>query len=226
MLAGVATSDTATTPWAEITQTAAITACSNAGGHLMTNDEWMTIARNVEAQTANWADGVIGSTVASGGGLFRGNTGETSGSVGYNGANPEFGTSRDAKAELVLSNGETIWDISGNVWEWTNDTLDCSVHPVAGSPASNWYEFTQITDYKGLDDGGDTANTIYTEPSNSAWNSSQGMGKIYTDVGDTGSRAFLRGGSWGNGASAGVFALSLHYAPASSSPALGFRCVR
>ena len=35
--------------------------------NLITNAEWMTLARNAEAQTANWADGSIGSTVAAGG---------------------------------------------------------------------------------------------------------------------------------------------------------------
>jgi len=24
---------------------------------------------------------------------------------------------------LTLSNGQYIWDIPGNVWEWTNDTI-------------------------------------------------------------------------------------------------------
>ncbi len=108
-------------PLVHITQTQALTSCPT-GYHLITNDEWMTIARNVEAQTANWANGVIGSTVAAGGGLKRGNVGLLD-SVGYDGTDPEYGTGRDEKAKLVLSNGNEVWDLSGNVWHWTAGTI-------------------------------------------------------------------------------------------------------
>ena len=38
--------------------------------------------------------------------------------------------------------------------------------------------------------------------------------------------AFIRGGSWDNGASAGSFALYLLYAPSYSGAGIGFRCCR
>ena len=229
---GVATSQADETPWASITQTDAITECASLGEgyHLITNAEWMTIARNIEQQTANWANGVIGSTVAAGGGLKRGNVGGTTDSVGYDGDNPEYGTGRNTTAKLVLSNEATIWDLSGNVWEWTDDTITCNNSectteemPYGSTPASGWIEFTAINTY-GLLSYDDI------RPSHSNWNANYGVGKLYTDN-NTASlsgniHAFLRGGAWGNVADAGVFVLALYSAPSYSSSSIGFRCVQ
>jgi len=229
---GVATSQADVAPWTQITQTDAITACSSAGGHLITNNEWMTIARNAEAQAANWADGKVGSLVSTGGGLKRGNVG-VGDSASYNGADPEYGT-RNAeaqlKAQLVLSNGETIWDLSGNVWEWTNDTISCAganctsaEMPYDATPAEEWVEFPNISTYGQL-------SYDKIRPSNSSWNSTYGVGKLYTDTNaayPSGNvHAFLRGGDWSIGAPAGAFTLNLYHAPGDSYDYLGFRCVR
>ncbi|MEK7721003.1 MAG: hypothetical protein AAB359_01285, partial [Elusimicrobiota bacterium] len=74
---GVATSQAAVTPWVSINQTDSITQCAalGSGYHLLTIAEAQTINRNIEAQTANWANGTIGSLVSAGGGLKRGNAG-------------------------------------------------------------------------------------------------------------------------------------------------------
>ncbi|MDF1498795.1 MAG: SUMF1/EgtB/PvdO family nonheme iron enzyme, partial [Patescibacteria group bacterium] len=224
-----AISQAGTTPWVSITQTDAITECSDAGGHLITNNEWMTIARNAEAQATNWADGTIGSLVSAGGGLKRGNVGIID-SASYNGSDPEFGTGRDTKAKFTLSNGETIWDFSGNVWEWTNDTIACAgancttgEMPYDATPASEWIEFTAINTYGQL-------SYDKIRPSNSSWNANYGSGRLYTDAdaaypsGNT--HAFLRGGNWYDGAGAGAFMLTLSDAPSYSYTSVGFRCVR
>jgi formylglycine-generating enzyme required for sulfatase activity len=221
---GVATSQANLTPWVNITQIDAIAACSAAGGHLITNNEWMAIAREAEAQPANWTGGAVGSGM-----LKRGNVGITD-SASYNGSDPEFGTGRDTKAQLVLSNGETIWDLSGNVWEWTNDVISCAgaactvaEMPFDSTPASEWIEFTAINTYGQL-------SYDKIRPSNSAWNSNYGSGRLYTDA-DAASpsgnvHAFLRGGNWADGATAGAFTLSLGSAPGNSNTSFGFRCVR
>lgn len=49
-------------PIAEINQAEAIDACMSMGNgyHLITNDEWMTIARNIEANPSNWSSGTVG----------------------------------------------------------------------------------------------------------------------------------------------------------------------
>ncbi|MDD2917293.1 MAG: type II secretion system protein, partial [Candidatus Gracilibacteria bacterium] len=61
-------------PIANISQTQAIAACKSLGTgyHLITNNEWMTIARDIEAQGDNWSTGIVGS-----GGIYRGITGES-----------------------------------------------------------------------------------------------------------------------------------------------------
>jgi hypothetical protein len=38
--------------------------------------------------------------------------------------------------------------------------------------------------------------------------------------------ALFRGGFWGDGAVAGVFAVTAHFVPIEEDPALGFRCAR
>lgn len=225
----VSTADGA--PIVHITHTQAVSACPS-GTHLITNAEWMIIARNTARLASNWANGGIGSTVASGGGLKRGNVGITD-SVSYNGSDPEYGTGRDTKAKLVLSNGQEIWDIPGNVWEHVRRDEDDTLTPQNRQPGLGdvcddaagtgcWGEFTDITDYRDL-----TYDII--RPFDSALNANYGVGRIWT-YGDgetaTTDRVFLRGGGWGNGADAGVFTLYLPWDTSNQNSYVGFRCAR
>lgn len=206
-------------PIVHITQTQALSACPS-GYHLISNAEWMTIVRNAEAQTANWADGTVGSTVAAGGGMFRGNVGEST-SVGYNAStDPDYGTSRDSKAKLTLSNGAEIWDLSGNVWDWNSDTITGANQPdVSGQSGFAWREYTALTGYGSL-------SYDLLRPSNSSYNADYGVGRIYHDSNSVSSTeyAFLRGGSWTNTSNAGAFALTLVYTPGVQYNYIGFRC--
>ena len=225
----VSTADGA--PIVYITHTQAVSACPS-GTHLITNAEWMTIARNAASLASNWANGVIGSTVASGGGLKRGNVGITD-SVSYDGTDPEYGTGRDVKAKLVLSNGQEIWDISGNVWQHVRRDEDDTLTPQNRQPGLGdvcddaagtgcWGEFTDITDYRDL-----TYDII--RPFDSALNANYGVGRIWT-YGDgetaTTDRVFLRGGNWTDGSNAGVFTLDLVWVTSSQGDDVGFRCAR
>jgi len=222
----VAVSRADITPWVSITQTNAIAACAaiGTGYHLMTNWEWMAIARDVEQVAVNWTGGAVGSGL-----LKRGNVGILD-DGSYNGATPEFGFGRNAKAKLVLSNGEEIWDLSGNVWEWTNNTISCAATqcsiaemPYNSTPASEWIEFTAINTYGQL-------SYDQIRPSNASWNAAQGMGRLYTDAdaaNPSGTvHAFRRGGHWNGGSNSGAFVLDLRVSPASASSDVGFRCVR
>ncbi len=47
-------------PVVNITQGQAITACQSIGAHLVTNNEWMTMARNIEQVPSNWSSGTVG----------------------------------------------------------------------------------------------------------------------------------------------------------------------
>jgi formylglycine-generating enzyme required for sulfatase activity len=68
----------------------------------------------------------------------------------------------------------------------------------------------------------------YLSPADDGWSSANGIGRIYTDIGDTPSatRAFRRGGNWLSTSFAGVFALYLGNSPAISNSNIGFRCAR
>ena len=203
-------------PIGSISQTDSITACSlnGAGYRLINNNEWMTIARNIEGQGANWTGGAVGN-----GGLWRGHSdfspnnalaASTDDNLGYEGTGNTSPSIE--KRTHILSNGQTIWDLGGNVWEWNNDTIQGQSKPTGGS------QFTSMTSYGIL-------SYDLTRPSNTSWNSSQNMGQYYAADLTGGPYSFLRGGSWGASTGAGVFALDLAYTPSSTIPRFGFRCV-
>jgi len=223
-----ATTQAAGTPTVNISQTNSITACrlNGAGYGLINNREWMTIARNIEGQLSNWTTGTAASTAISAGGLYRGHSdnspanalaANTNDSLGYEGTgNSGFSIERRTH---TLSNGETIWDMSGNVTEWTSDTILGNQKPNNSSGAL-WQEWTAISNYG-------TLSYDLVRPSNPAWNSSQNMGQILSDGTSTNNTiyAFLRGGGWNYTSNAGVFALALDSTPTLSYNIIGFRCV-
>ena len=218
-MSGVATSRGGMSSWVNIDHVSAVAACAalGAGAHLLTIAEAQTINRNIEAQSANWADGTIGSLVSAGGGLKRGNIGITD-SASYNGGGPESGPNRNPKAKLVLSNGEEIWDWSGNVWEWI---YGAGAAGTLGTPngvtfeTSGWAAWSVVV----LNE-----ERPILGPSNSSWTDAHGMGMFYGG-GTTG--VMLRGGSTADGAEAGVFALDVMSSPTDSSHSnIGFRCAR
>ncbi|MEC8339386.1 MAG: SUMF1/EgtB/PvdO family nonheme iron enzyme [Nanoarchaeota archaeon] len=213
------TSKNSSKPLTQVSQTEAKQLCSNLGSgySLITNSQWITIARNVENVSSNWADGTIGSTVASGGGLKRGNIGIDD-SASYNAVSDPADRSLDANplSMFTLSNEEEIWDISGNVWEWTNDTFNTNTESSLGQVSNNWHEWTTISGHD------------YLESSNTSLDTNYGIGRVYTDIDDAYPsgiiHGLLHGGNWGDGINAGAFSLNLYYSPSSSAFDIGFRC--
>lgn len=210
----VAVSTESGAPWVSINQRTARDRAREAcaGCHLISEAEWMTIATDVALQDENWSGGTVGS-----GCLFRGNVGNND-ACGYNGADPENGPGRDQKAKFVLSNGQEIWDISGNVWEWTDAYMIANEAPTDATPVSEYLEYTAITKYGDFN---------YLKPPVDTWNATQGMGRLYSDFDDgTALRGFIRGGYWNGTTYAGAFALGLSYAPTNAGADLGFRVAR
>ena len=234
-------------PLAYISQTQSQTACESLGSnyHLITNEEWMTIVRNLERVNENWTSGEVGT-----GSLKMGNTGScTVGSACYAGPDPDYtgapttvdGTSdrsETSTAKLKLTNNQYIWDFSGNVWEWVDKNIDVSsvgslpYYDISSTinPNGLWlylefsegvtnYDINYITDYGSLN-----YKDFYSL--NSVWNTNQGTGRVYTRYDYTSStvRGFLRGGTWYHGSNAGSLALRLSSGPSHLSSGLGLRC--
>jgi formylglycine-generating enzyme required for sulfatase activity/FlaG/FlaF family flagellin (archaellin) len=217
-------------PWRRISFTDAKTACENLGPnyHLITNREWMTIARNIEQVGANWNTGEVGS-----GSLKRGNAGDDTIGIAYSsGVYPaERVSDTNTLSLLNLSNNEGIWDFSGNIWEWIDATEnDSTVHGKicsVGSGQRSFYDNDGVPECE-FQNGyakTDADNIKFEVGPLGDYNANNGVGRINSR--DISGRVFLRGGSWndGSGTFTGVLALSLYNGPLVSGPSSGFRCV-
>jgi hypothetical protein len=220
-------------PIARITQPEAIAACEGIGGHLITNDEWMTIVRNIELVPDNWSSGIIGE-----GYLPRGNS-SSSGAMDATDA-----LSGITKRTLKLSNGEVIWDLAGNAWEWTSDTILRKDMPDGlnnsdddiNNSGWNYFDYSKTSGGSLYLDSDNLGNTfleykdLFLLTSDSYNAVDNGVGRIYTysDREDISSSvySFFRGGGWFYGSSAGVLTLTLLYTPGSRGTAFGLRCVQ
>lgn len=208
-------------PWRRITPVNALSECESLGTNytLITNYEWMAIARDIESQGDNWTGDAVGS-----GCLFRGNNDEATvgdgsniaDSCGYNGSDPEAGAGRDIRSKHILSNASEIYDIAGNVWEWID--WDDPYAPTAGfqtgvagcGPA----ELPAIVCGSLIDI---EYNTI-----NGGYDSTDGVG--YVNAGGGG--ATRRGGGMYNTTNAGVFTLYAISDPTNFAWGdIGFRCI-
>jgi len=229
-------------PVANISQTQAIAECQRIWKHLITNNEWMTIARNIEANPVNWSWGVVGINHISNGVSYSPLwCGEQTTKLIYSWSLtltrdwatktwPWGNTSCDTKRQLKLSNGEIIRDLAGNVWEHVNkaNTKDWGNFNVwmtkFDEVSNNWngtYEWhktgwsaTTIPEEMRKKYG--PSKSMYTHTTNWVWN-------IYGWYITTNNNVFLRGGSV-NGADTGVFTLTLSPLSSYQHIHVGFRC--
>ena len=200
------------TPWVNISQIDAKAKCQSIGAHLVTEDEWLTIVRNIELQPTNWSSGQIGS-----GYIPRGNSDS---SAAMDGTDPLTGANQRT---LTLSNGAIIWDLAGNVMDWTDATILGRDQPkcVANPTDFGWCEYSGLVSYGALP-------PERLLPLNPSWNANQGYGQIYSSGAPNNSNTyvFLRGGYWGDRTYAGVLALYLPFGTSNAYSSLGFRCAR
>lgn len=210
--ASVATSQASGTPWVGISQTDASNACTGLGDDydLITNPEWISIARNAESVASNWSGGL---------GVGYIPRGHSDGSpvnplAVSNTADPFSDTgevSGEQRRTLTLSNGSVIWDFAGNASEWVDWQLSSGLQagPVNCSPSSS--ELPAVS-CAGL-------NPNDYLPVDATLNSLNGVGTFYG--GPEG--ATVRGGHWNEGDVAGAFSLNFNYSDSADSN-IGFRC--
>jgi len=212
---------------------------------LITNQEWMTIARNIELVGSNWSSGISGVGV-----LARGHSdGNPNNSLQASeddsqsflftenrvGQLPNAGW--EQKRTLKLANGEVIWDFSGNVAEWVDWSVSNSkkaFHSMEGTSVFSW------RDWKKIDRNiGENIDDIMLP---STWSSSfvkfingipsaelsldrkSGIGS-YSAGHVTLGGAAIRGGAWTYSDHAGAFSLILSSPETRATSNVGFRCV-
>ncbi len=98
-------------PIANLTLADARNFCSNQGSgyHLITNDEWMTIVKNIEDQNVNWSGGVVNV-----GSLKVGNAGGSSGRITYNLANSNVSPYGPLSLGQACSTYSLLYDYNGH----------------------------------------------------------------------------------------------------------------
>jgi len=215
-------------PVANISQTTAISASQNytancTNCHLITEAEWMTIAQNVLSNPVNWSGGAVGS-----GYIYSGHNDNAPATALEASSNDNDGyvntgntTGSNQKRTLTLTNGEVIWDLAGNVWEWTAGQTTGGQPGISGETGFAWKEWTAVNAPGSLAVNPMPAGTGLNGAN--TWNATNGIGRLYSYVSDATLRGFLRGGVWSDGSNAGVLALLLSNVPAGTSNYLGFR---
>lgn len=186
-------------------------ACENVGqGYsLISNNEWMTIARNIEQVAENWSGREVGV-----GELNRGHS--DSNPLEMLEASPDdhqacYGTLDGCSASHWLpqrlthrlSNGEVIWDLAGNAYEWLREAI---YHPGANK---------SVLEFPDLDPEGQAL----FGPTDPTWGSWKGVGVIYgADY-----KGVRRGGGYTANTHAGIYAIDFQSHPGTMKS--GFRCI-
>ena len=217
-------------PITEITQPEAIAQCEKIWAHLITNNEWMTIARNIEANPQNWSEGEVWSWY-----IPNGVSNETANWHWCSWKQWDSSwswttlwawiTGSDCswtnKNRLKLNTWEYIYDMSWNVWEHVNkaNTIDWSnfdLWQTSVSWSSNWISWDDNWIYDEIDMLKYGSKKLLWK-NNWIWN-------LYNSNW-VANNIFRRGALASDGSYAGVFALDLARTSAASNRTVGFRCV-
>ncbi len=214
-------------PIADITQQQAIDSCKSMWEwyHLITNNEWTAIARNIEIQPINWSGWIVWENF-----IYNWVSNWTSWCLGvtntiYTSLTRNWATKTggwfwnvdcDNKRKLTLSNSEEIWDLSWNVWEHVNkaNTIDWTDYATWTNPDilttnNAWWEWSSASsNYKEL-----YWPSVWVDASNWIWRIYQADWTV-----------FVRGGGASDASYTGVFTLYLDGASTSQSRNAGFRC--
>ncbi|PIT86615.1 MAG: hypothetical protein COU33_02140, partial [Candidatus Magasanikbacteria bacterium CG10_big_fil_rev_8_21_14_0_10_43_6] len=182
-------------PWTYVNQTAARQACEQhptGRKHLCTSNEWMA-ASNINGQTYNLPATLSNCTI------------DESTDCDWTDA-PGSGDACLTGSKTNCKSAELVYDMTGNLWEWANETITVTIPPAGGN---SWYYIN-------------TTSQQYTVNNSAADNGRYGKDGTY--FGTAGVRGVLRGGGWHYGISAGPFCAYLGNAPSATGYPVGFRC--
>jgi len=182
-------------PWVCINYRTAVQACKAAGYRLITELQWIAIAHDVANQACNWTGRVVGE-----GELFQGLR-----KWSVKAAQPGVHQPTDATERrwLTLSNGERIYDMNGNAFQWVFDDAQGDAEGIVARPF-------------------DAASPSLQAPFPPM---KKGMGWRPPAGANWFGFALLRGGYWGSGSDAGAFCLS-YDGPGYEGDDVGFRCTK
>lgn len=216
-------------PWTSASAATAKARCRALGENydLISNDEWMAIARDLELVGQNWTSGIVGT-----GKLFIGNATNYPLSVlnifqETNSWDQMTVSSGETRRTLILSNGETLWDFSGNASEivdWGKGATYSS--PPTCDPTETGV-FRELEDVSA--DCGFWLDLDRFRPS-IFYQSASAMNYGAFSLDSSAAQVLTRGGGVGKGnqfTQKGIFNIHLTFASASSSssPQVSFRCV-
>jgi hypothetical protein len=243
----VATSKPSGTSWTSISRTSDLVACSNLNAingvslkyFMITNAEWMTIARDIESVGENWSGSLPGIGV-----LARGHSDEveplpplppllleasSDDSASYFGTG---NTSADApnlgweqKRTHTLSNGQVIWDLAGNAQEAVDWIVITKAHnseiSIETGQTEIWIDFKDINTFASETD---QMKPSTWQPFYSSLTGLDGIGQYFSGT-KTKGRSARRGGHYAQGNIAGIYNLRLSGTEGYVHSSLGFRCV-
>lgn len=222
-------------PIADITQGEAIDACMGIwkGYHLITNNEWMTIARNIELQEENWSSWITWTWF-----IWNWNSSDSTmwcedwtwprtyiTKTWSWSDSSDLSSTRvtcDEKRQLLLSNNEIIWDLAWNVWEHVNkaNTIDWSLYnswQITATGTSIWTGWDDDWIYN-LEDMNKYASIFNLWINHWMWNIKSSDGVI--------NNIFIRWGRISLIENTWIFSLHLGKDNTSLTARTGFRCAK
>ena len=237
--AGNAVSQALKPPWVNINRPDAIAKCKamGQGVDLITNDEWQTLARNIELVGSNWDGGKVGFGIGLNHGHSTGNqaqaleasSDDNDACFNANG-DCDGNTWHHQRRTNFLSNKEVIWDLGGNAHEWVKDdnVANYGINQVSMLVLHLLHDTFREDKNRGEqrsvpDRFGPAGN--YPGMSKLRYQGGFGWGFLVLNGG-----AVIRGGSAyttlspSNRQSSGIFTADLNYKPIHKWIVLGFRC--
>ena len=229
-----AVSDASGQPWVNIfrgdTDTpgeqGAIEACQELGAdyNLINNNQWQSIARNIEAVASNWNTDSLGDVILSSGHSDSDPAQSCDAVSEYVDGDCNNGTNEsdfEEKRTHTLISGEVIWDFAGNIREMIRDNHLSTVYQ--GNFAWDYWVDVDIIGFPLVQNQFGPANITNPLCDNPTGTNKCGYGRLLDFDGT--SKAIRRGGGFVDGLFSGVFNVVLQNTPTNLGGSRGFRCV-